>query len=153
MLDSLTPETSSLDFKEQNLNSLLYLPSPMVSEPCWGLFVPPPHHTDLCSEACPTIPIEDHQCVWVLLGKAVTSSSTLTLGLTPNSRQLLHIFGLYQNRFFSMEISLRLQTLQVGPIKQWPIGRSFSNGMNQTLADFNRIQFTFNLLNLRLRNY
>ena len=49
-------------------------------------------------------------------------------------------WGRTKTNFCSMEISLSLQILQIGPIKQCPKDKSSTNGMNQTLADFKRTQ-------------
>lgn len=85
-------------------------------------------------------PTEDSVSVCVSFGKL---SSLLHLNTGTNSKFQAVTSSLWAvaELTFYLETSLRLQMLQVGPIKQWP--RGSWHGVNQTRARFNRTQFTF----------
>lgn len=89
----------------------------MVSEPCLGALL---SSFSLYRPLIRVLSNNSYRRQLVCLGpwgKPSPPLPTLTLGLTPNSRQSLYVFDLYYNKCFSTKISLRLQTLQVGPIK------------------------------------
>lgn len=143
MSDRLTPETSSVQIL---INRILILSCICRQYLSLGLGALPSSFSLLGAliKGLPNNSYRRQSCVWVLLGKAVTSPSILTLGLTPNPKscfmcaswescrlpfhpntgtnskfqELLHVLGQQQNKVFNMETSLRRQTLQVGPIKQ-----------------------------------
>lgn len=102
--------------------------------------LPTVHYTDLDPRPVQHPYRGQCKCVCVSFGKL---SSLLHLNTGPNSKFQAVTSSLWAvaELTFYLETSLRLQMLQVGPIKQWP--RGSWHGVNQTRACFNRTQFTF----------